>query len=231
MVNTFGFSLNIPEIPPTVILGKDGGFFKLTNTMVSAAVTSAILIVFALIVRIFFIPRWAKTYDKKSGFRLFLESLVNMFDDNAVSTVGHNSRFVGPWYFAIAAFICIGTLTEMIGFRPPTSDLNVTLALGVSTFLLINIYGFKEKKFRRLLRYCNPINILTDAVVPLSLAMRMFGSVLSGYMIMEIIYGLPWFALIGIPAIASVMFTIFHALIQSYIFMFLSMSFIGEATE
>lgn len=83
----------------------------------------------------------------------------------------------------------------------------------------------------KILRFANPINDLTDIVIPFSMALRMFGSVFSGYLIMHLIYSLPWFAKIALPALASVIFTIFHALIQSYIFMFLSMSFISEATE
>ena len=222
--------MELPSLQPEVIFFK-GSPFKITDTMITAVITTVVLILFALVVRIFFIPRWRKTYDKKSGFRLLLEALVNMFDSNAEDSVGHNSKFVAPWYFAAAAFICVGTLLEMTGMRPPTSDLNVTLALGLTTFILINYYGFKEKKWRRLLRFANPINDLTDIVVPFSMALRMFGSVFSGYLIMHLIYSLPWFAKIALPALASVIFTIFHALIQSYIFMFLSMSFISEATE
>lgn len=220
----------LPSLQPKTIFFEDS-FFKITDTMISAVVTSVVLIIFALVVRVAFIPRWKKTFEKKSGFRLFLESMVSMFEDNAVSTVKHNSKFVAPWYFAAAAFICLGTLLEMIGLRPPTSDLNVTLALGFTTFILINYYGIKEKRWKRLLHFVNPINILTDFVVPFSMALRMFGSVFSGYLIMHMIYSLPWWSLIAIPAAASIMFTVFHALIQSYIFMFLSMSFISEATE
>lgn len=223
-------SMELPSLQPKTIF-FEGSPFKITDTMISATITTVVLILFAVVVRVAFIPRWEKTYDKKSGFRLLLEALVNMFEDNAVSTVGHNSKFIAPWYFAAAAFICIGTLLEMTGLRPPTSDLNVTLALGITTFILINYYGFKEKKWRRFLRFANPINDLTDIVIPFSMALRMFGSVFSGYLIMHLIYSLPWFAKIALPALASVIFTIFHALIQSYIFMFLSMSFISEATE
>ena len=229
MLNSF-IGTSLPSLQPKTIF-FDGSPFAITDTMISAAITTVVLILFAVVVRVAFIPRWNKTYDKKSGFRLLLEALVNMFEDNAVSTVGHNSRFIAPWYFAAAAFICIGTLLEITGLRPPTSDLNVTLALGITTFILINFYGFKEKKWRRFLRFANPINDLTDIVIPFSMALRMFGSVFSGYLIMHLIYSLPWFAKIALPALASVIFTIFHALIQSYIFMFLSMSFISEATE
>lgn len=221
--------LEVPSIPPTVITKIFN--IPITNTMVSALVTSLVLIIFAVIVRVFFIPRWNKTFDKKSPFRLFLEAMVNMFDNTAVEQTGKISGFTGVFYFSMAAFICLGTLIEMTGLRPPTSDLNLTLAMGISSFILIGFFGFKEKKLGRFKRYINPLNIISDAIVPFSLALRLFGSVFSGFMIMHLIYSLPWFGLIGVPAVASVMFTIFHALIQSYIFMFLSMCFIGEAVD
>ena len=119
----------------------------------------------------------------------------------------------------------------MTGLLPPTSDLNAALALGLLSFILIAFLGFHKKKARRLKHYCNPINIVSDVVVPFSLALRLFGSVFSGYVIMHLLYSLPMFAQVGLPAVASVIFTVFHALIQSYIFMFLSMNFIGEAIE
>lgn len=207
------------------------GLIPITDTMVSAFITMLVLVVFALIVRIFFIPRWRKNDSEYSGFRLFVEAMVNMFNTSAREQDGEYSGFVAPFYFSLAGFIAFGTLTELFGFRPPTSDLNATLAMGLMSFALIAFFGFYKKKARRLLHYCNPVNIVSDVVVPVSLALRMFGSVFSGYVIMHLIYGLPIFARIALPAAASVIFTIFHALIQSYIFMFLSMSFIGEAIE
>lgn len=219
------------SIPPEPIDGLKIGKFTVTDTMVSAFVTMLVLVLFALVVRIFFIPRWRKEDRKISGFRLFIESMVNMFDSSAREQTEQYGGFAGPFYFALAGFIALGTLMEMTGLRPPTSDLNATLALGILSFVLILFCGFHKKKARRLLHYCNPINIISDVVVPFSLALRMFGSVFSGYIVMHLIYSLPVFAWIALPAVGSVIFTLFHALIQSYIFMFLSMSFIGEAIE
>lgn len=207
------------------------GPIEVTDTMVSAFITMLVLVIFALVVRVFFIPRWRKDDSRISGFRLFIESMVNMFDSSANEQTVEYGGFVGPFYFSCAAFIALGTLMEMTGLRPPTSDLNAALALGLLSFVLIAFFGFHKKKAKRLLHYCNPINIVSDAVVPISLALRLFGSVFSGYVIMHLIYSLPIFARIALPAAASVIFTIFHALIQSYIFMFLSMNFIGEAIE
>lgn len=217
------------SIPPEIVFHI--GRFAVTDTMVSAFITMLVLVLFAVVVRIFFIPRWRKDDAHISGFRLFVESMVNMFDSSAREQTENYGGFTGPFYFALAGFIALGTLMEMTGLRPPTSDLNATLALGVLSFVLIIFCGFHRKKARRLVHYCNPINIISDVVVPFSLALRLFGSVFSGYIVMHLIYSLPVFAQVALPAVASVIFTLFHALIQSYIFMFLSMSFIGEAIE
>lgn len=206
------------------------GTWEVKQTVVVAAMVTLILIVFAICLRIFAIPKWEKA-EKPKGFQMTIEGLINMFDSNAHHAVGHNAKFISPVYFGLAAFIFMGIMIEMLGFRPPISDLNVTLALGLSTFIMINIFGIKEKKWKRPLRYANPIHIVTDGVIPFSMALRLFGSVFSGYLIMHMIYGLPWFARIAIPAVASIMFTVFHAFIQSYIFMMLSVNFIAEATE
>lgn len=217
------------SIPPEEVFRI--GPINVTDTMVGAFVTMLVLVIFALIMRIFFIPRWRKDDGKISAFRLFIESMVTMFDSAAHEQAEEYSGFVGPFYFSCAAFIALGTLMEMTGLRPPTSDLNAALALGLLSFVAIAFFGFRKKKAKRLLHYCNPVNIVSDAIVPVSLALRLFGSVFSGYVIMHLIYSLPFFAQIALPAVASVIFTLFHALIQSYIFMFLSMNFIGEAIE
>jgi F-type H+-transporting ATPase subunit a len=105
---------------------------------------------------------------------------------------------------------------------------------GILSFLMIFTLGFKERKGKRALHYLNPLFTLTDLVVPVSIALRMFGSVFCGFLIMDLIYALlpSWILYTGIiAAFGNVMFTMFHALIQSYVFMFLSMCLINEATE
>ena len=206
---------------------KIGGV-TLTETMVSFSTVVLGIILAAIIIRVFFIPRWRKSR-KVGAVQMFLEGLISSIDDNARELTGHSASIVSPVYFAFASFICLGTLVEILGFRPPTSDFNVTLVLGFLSFAVIQGLGIRKKKFKRLLHYVNPINIVTDGVVPFSLALRMFGSVFSGYLIMHLIYSLPF--PIGYPIIGNVIFTMFHALMQSYVFIMLSMCFVSEAIE
>ena len=59
---------------------------------------------------------------------------------------------------------------------------------------------------------------------------RLFGSILSGFIVMALIYHYIWLSFV-VPVLLSVIFTLFHAIIQSYIFSMLSSVFIGEALE
>jgi F-type H+-transporting ATPase subunit a len=218
-------SVSMPQIRAKEI--KIGGL-TITETMISFSVVVLALILAAVIIRVVLVPRWQKS-KKVGGFQLLLEGLVNMVDDTAGELTGSDASFFGPVYFTAACFICLGTLIEMFGLRPPISDFNVTLVLGLMTYIIIQVYGIRKRKLKRLLRYLNPINIVTDSVVPFSLALRMFGSVFSGYLIMHLIYSLPF--PIGYPLLGNLIFTMFHAIMQSYVFLMLSMCFISEVIE
>lgn len=204
------------------------GNFTVTLTMFSAFIVTLALILLCVVVRVFFIPKWRER-KTAGGFQMLLEGLVNMFQTNAKDLSGHYIGFVAPWYLAAAGMVFLGTMIEMIGLRPPTSDINFALMMGLATFVFVHFLGFKQKKAKRLLHYINPLNLLSEAVVPFSLALRMFGSVFSGYLIMHLIYSLPF--PVGYPLLGNIMFTLFHAVMQSYIFFMLSMGFIGEAVE
>lgn len=236
-------ALEIPEIKPHHPFPE---IPWLTSTLLTCFLMTAIVLVFCLIVRFICIPRWEKR--KSPGMlQTVLESVIGMFEKEGHESVGHNSKFLAPWYLGVCCFILVGVLMELLGFRAPISDLNITLALGISTFLMIWIFGVKEKKWARFNRYLlrvgkktwkrkipvfvNPINILTDSVIPFSMALRLFGSVFSGYIIMHLLYSFGWFAVGPLGLIGTIIATLFHAFIQSYVFMMLSYAFIGEATE
>ncbi len=236
-------ALEIPEIAPH---HPFPGVPWLTSTLLTCFVMTVIVLIFCLVVRFVCMPRWEKK--KKPGvLQTVLESIVGMFENEGHGSVGHNTRFLAPWYLGVCCFILMGVLMELLGFRSPISDMNVTLALGLSTFIMIWVFGIKEKKWGRLNRYLirfkrkktgktvfllpNPINLLTDTVIPFSMALRLFGSVFSGFIIMHLIYSFDWYIAGVLGLVGTLIATLFHAFIQSYVFMMLSYAFIGEATE
>lgn len=217
----------LPSIAPRVIYSAGG--LKLTATMLSSFIVTGALIVFAVIFRVFFIPRWSKDFKHTSRFRMLMEWLVDMFDGNSKDMTEKYSGGVGAVYFGCSAFIMFGILIELVGLRSPMSDLNCNIVLGLITFFAIFALGFMKRRARRLLHYAPVIPLVTDCVVPFSMALRLFGSVYSGYLIMDLVYqtGLRYV----LPVLLEPLFTLFHALMQAYIFMFLSLNFINEAIE
>lgn len=220
-------ALEVPDIAPGEVFRI--GQFPVTETMLSAFITMLVLVLFALVVRLFFIPRWRPGVRQEVG-----DSASSSSGSWACSTHRRLTRwtkhrnFLGGWYFAAAALVCIGTLMELTGLAPAHVRPQSHRIAGADDVCVRTLFRGARRGVRRLLHYVNPINIMTDVAVPLSMALRIFGSVFSGYMIMELIYGvIP----VAVPALASVIFTLFHALIQSYIYMFLSFSFVAEAAE
>lgn len=203
------------------------GDLSVNPSYFTAVGVTLFLILVAALIRIFFIPKFKEV---PSAFQLFLESIVNFFDKLAHDTAHDTANFVGPYIFTAAVYICIGTLVELFGIRPAFADINTCISMGFMTFVIINFFGAKKKKWRRATRYLNPINIMTDLAVPVSLSIRLFGSIVSGLLIMELVYS--YIAMsFAIPAVLSVITTLFHALIQAYIFATLTSLFVGEAIE
>ena len=219
-------NLHLPTIAPKVVFSIGG--FDITATMFSCMLVTALLIIFAVVVRVFFLPRWKKDFRHTSAFRMFIEWAVGLFDSNSDDLTGKYSKAIGPLYFCCSAFIMFGVLIELLGLRSPLSDLNCNLVLGMLTFFVVLVTGFLQHRARRLKHYAAVIPLVTDCVVPFSMALRLFGSVFSGYLIMEIVYGVFPYVL---PVILEPIFTLFHAVMQAYIFRFLSMNFVNEAIE
>ncbi|MDD3404313.1 MAG: F0F1 ATP synthase subunit A [Hespellia sp.] len=167
--------------------------------------------------------------------QLALESAVggiyNFFDD----VMGKGGKEYYFYLMAVAVYIGISNLIGLIGFKPPTKDLNVTAALAIMSIILIEVSGIRSKgtkgwlkSFAQPMAVVLPINILEIFIKPLSLCMRLFGNVLGSFVIMEL---LKLVVPAVIPVVFSCYFDIFDGLIQAYVFVFLTALFMKEAME
>ena len=132
----------------------------------------------------------------------------------------------------------IAAFSELFGVRAPTTDITLTFSMALMTFFLINYYGIKHKGVGGRIKSMAqptpivfPFKLISDIAVPVSMACRLFGNMLAGLIVMELIY----FALgnfsAGIPSVVGLYFNLFHPLIQVYIFVTLTLTFINEAAE
>ncbi len=209
------------------------GILEVTDTLAVAYLTSAILITIAIIIRVFFVPRLKERPGKA---QLILEMAV---DGIQVFTQGRVEKWasvtLSPYIFTISLFIVFNGIMELFGFRAAMTDINATIALSLITFFLIQVYSLKKKGIVGRIKhykpiYLAPVRLVTDLAVPVSLSCRLYGNILGGMIVMELIYSIgiiKW----GFPAILSIYFTLFHTLIQTLIFITLSLAFVNEALE
>ncbi len=224
--------MNFEINPSTVHLPIFGGI-DVDNTLIAMWIVMAVLTLAALAVRIFVLPRFK---ERPKGFQNVLELVVETATKFTNDKVGaRDGRILAPYFFTLAVLLFSCGLSELIGLRNPLTDMNLTVALAVISFLLINIFGIWRKgvwgRIKSLAKpnpILLPIKVITDLAVPVSLACRLFGSMLGGYIIMEMITE---FVPVLAPAVLSLYFTFFHVGIQTFLFITLSLTFIEEATE
>lgn len=208
-----------------------GHTFYLTTTHISIIIVMILLIIFAVCAN-----RKIKNADEIPGtFQNIIELIVDMLDNMVNGIMGPNARRFVNYLSTVFIFILVSNISGLLGLRPPTADYGVTLPLGLITFALIHYNGIKKNKMAHLTNLFQPfallfpINLIGELAVPLSLSLRLFGNVMSGTVMMGLLYGLtPIFVQIGIPAVLHVYFDIFSGAIQTYVFCMLTMVYVND---
>lgn len=217
---------NASEMMHESLFPEDIDFFglKISPSLISAVIVTAVLLLFALIVRIFVIPRFKKVPGK---FQLVLETLVGLFDNMAKTNSPEHNGFVGAYIFSAGMYIFFGTLIELFGFRAVMGDLNSCLVMGVLSYGVIMGGGIYFNKVK------GGLGVLKDFSLPLSMSFRLFGAIIGGVLVTELVYAV--FAFLSytvvVPIFVALMFTLMHAIVQTYVLTLLTSMFYGEATE
>ena len=172
------------------------------------------------------------------AFQNVVELIVEMLDNMIKGVMGKNAAGFANYIGILFMFILLSNISGLFGLRPPTADYGVTLALGLITFTLIHFNKFKHQKVSGVIKgLCDPwpiwapINIISEIAVPISLSLRLFANVLSGTVIMALVYGLLRIIAIGWPAALHVYFDLFSGAIQTYVFCMLTMTYVTQACE
>lgn len=204
-----------------------------TTTHVGLIIVSLVLIII-MIVGHHKIVR-ANPADKPKGLQNVLELFVQTIDNMVASIMGSNGRRFRNWICAVFIFILFCNISGLFGLRPPTADYGVTLPLGLITFALIQINGVRAKKMQHFTNLFKPspilfpINLIGEVAVPLSLSLRLFGNIMSGTILMGLLYGLlPTAVKVGIPSVIHIYCDIFSGAIQTYVFCMLTMVYIND---
>lgn len=210
-----------------------GHSFYLTTTHISLVIVSLFLIVFAL-----FVNRRLKkqSVSDTPGMLVNIAELIVSTVDNMVKGImGAKGKKFANYIATLMMFLLIANTSGIFGLRAPTADYAITFPLGVITFIMIHYNGLKSKGFGHITDLFKPspilfpINLIGELAVPLSLSLRLFGNILSGTVMMGLIYGLlsPPITT-GIPSVLHIYFDIFSGCIQAYVFCMLTMVFVND---
>lgn len=234
--------ISIDELGPKIILIFGNGNLHLSET----TLTGMVLAVFLAIVGI-----WLGSGLEKvpKGKQVIAELLVGFVYKFAEDNVGARfSKLFAPYIGSLLVWLVFANATGLIGLRPVTADINVTAALALISFLVIEIgalvlIGPKERimKLGDPFYFMVPMNLISEIVLPITLALRCFGNIFGGMIVIELwmllmeflsfkICPVPFLRCLTVMPL-NCFFDIFEPLIQAYIFTMLTAIHIGEGVE
>jgi len=204
----------------------------ITTTHVSLLIILLILIGFGFFAR----RAMLKGTEIPKGFQNVVELIVEKLDGMTSATMGKHAAPFRNYIGTIFIFILVCNISGLLGLRPPTADYGTTLPLGLLTFTLIHFNKFKYQKVSGVIKglcdpwpFWAPINMIGDIAVPISLSLRLFANILSGTVMMALVYGLLSKIAFFWPAALHVYFDLFSGAIQTYVFCMLTMTYISDA--
>lgn len=174
------------------------------------------------------------TLTARNTLEIFVEWFVGFIE----GLLGHKGRGYLHVYATFFLFILAANLIGLIpGFTPPTSNFNVTFALGVTSFCVYNYYGLQAKGVGYLKHFLGPIwwlavlmlplELIDNLVRPLSLALRLFGNMTGDHLVLEIFSDL---TKLIVPVVFYALGA-FVSLIQAFVFTILSIIYLALALE
>ncbi|MFA6843976.1 MAG: F0F1 ATP synthase subunit A [Bacilli bacterium] len=212
--------------------------FNTFYNSISPSLKSMVIITIIIAIIILITSHKLKKYkytDEPKGLILIFEWLIDGMSGLCKMMVGKKYKQLGPYMVTVALLLFVYNIAGLFGFRPPTASVSVTFAFSITTFILMEVYGVACNGVKNWLHQFIepvplflPLNIISDMVTPLSLGLRIFGNILSGVIIMSMVYAVcGWFSVILAPVL-HLYFDVFTGYIQTLVFVSLTLVFIGN---
>jgi F-type H+-transporting ATPase subunit a len=218
------------RLSPDEIVYWQYGFFTLNATIVFTWALMLVLVVGATL-----ITRRLSHGPARGRWQNVLEVVVIAIEQQ-IEEVGlaRPRQYLG---FLATLFLFVATAavcTIIPGFEPPTGSLSTTTALALCVFVAVMVFGVEERGLRDYLKsYAQPtaimlpFNIISEVSRTLALAVRLFGNMMSGAMIIAILLTItPFF----FPVVMAVL-GLLTGMVQAYIFFILATVYIAAATR
>jgi len=218
------------EISPDLVVILKIGNFSLNATIFFTWIVMAFLVIIA-----WFATRRLAVEPPLSRWQNLLEIVVTYIREQIREiTLQQPDRYL-PFLGTLFIFIAVSNILAIVpGYSPPTGSLSTTAALAICVFLAVPIYGIAQQGFVGYLRHYSqptmfmiPFHIINELSRTLSMAVRLFGNIMRGSMILAILLSItPLFVPIVMQALGMLI-----GLVQAYIFAVLATVYIASATH
>ena len=208
------------------------------DTITATLIAGGILIILGLMLR------RSASATKPGKLQIFFETVTEQVEQQVESTMGiRTAPFVVPLAMALFLFILTANWLALIPspgdpeyLIPPASDVNLTYALALFVIVTMHVTGIRKKGFRGYYHHLLtpspimlPINIIEELAKPLTLALRLFGNIFSGVIMVSLIALFPAYILWA-PNVLWKVFDAFIGLIQAFIFGLLTIIYFSSVT-
>jgi len=218
------------HLSPDEIIYWQFGVFKINATLVFTWV-----LIFVLALGSKLITRHLSTNLKRSRWQNFLEIIVTGIGDQIDEVGLRNPHQYLPFLGTLFLFVAAASICTIIpSFEPPTGSLSTTVALALCVFIAVPLFGIKEQGLGGYVRsYASPtiimlpFNVISELSRTLALAVRLFGNMMSGAMIVAILITIT-------PLVFPIVLTalgLLTGMVQAYIFSILAAVYIAAATH
>ncbi len=171
-------------------------------------------------------------------FQNVMEAIIGGFDDLLIETMGPEGRKFFPLIATLGLYILTSNLLGLIpGFESPTANLNTTVSMAVVVFVMTHVVGIRAHGLKYVKHFMGPVWWLTPLMMPieiichlsrpLSLSVRLFGNIMGEDIVLAVVLLLVPL-LVPLPVFVLMIFT---SLIQTLVFMLLTMMYIAGAME
>jgi F-type H+-transporting ATPase subunit a len=221
----FGMTFNLDTIWSTIIAGS-------------------------LVIALGFVARNYLTKDADdhvpSKVQLIWEGVVNQVNSQVEDNLGRVHPYAAPLAISLFFFILFANWFEVIPSEfneatghllpAPTADTNLTYALAAITIVSVWVYGIRQKGVKGYFKHflepypvMLPLEILQELIKPVTLALRLFGNIFAGGIMLSLIALIPWY--FGMPVVNIIwkLFDMFIGAIQAFIFALLTVLYFAMA--
>ncbi len=218
------------NLTPDQTIYWEYGFIRINQTLVT---TWAIMLGLTLLA--WLVTRRFDRTEHRSRWQNLLEIIVLQIQSQIRAVGLSNTLLYLPFLGTLFIFIAVSALLTIVpGYVPPTGSLSTTTALALCVFIAVPVYGIREigildylKAYVKPTPIMLPFNLIGEFSRTLALAVRLFGNMMSGVMILAILVSIvPLF----IPILLSALGLI-TGMVQAYIFSILTAVYIAAAAQ